>query len=72
MMITLTGLTPQDTLICDLLWSCPSKAAVDAMITAMPLQHQTRAGLMLELMIASAFDEHMEVTDEVADYIGSL
>jgi hypothetical protein len=42
------------------------------MITAMPLQHQTRAGLMLELMIASAFDEHMEVTDHVRDYIATL
>lgn len=71
-MITLTGLTHQDILICDLLWSCPSKAAVDAMITAMPPQHKTRAGLMLELMIASAFDQHMEVTDHVRDYIATL
>ena len=68
----LQGLTHEDTLLCDLLWNCESLAAVEAMIAALPPAHQRRARLMVELMTAAAFDEHMDVEDNVKDYLSSL
>jgi hypothetical protein len=66
------GLEPGDVLLCDLLWSCDSQQAVDAMITALPPAHKQRAGLMVQLMTAAVWDDHMHVEDHVRDYLATL
>jgi accessory colonization factor AcfC len=51
----------------DLLWHTEDPAEVDRLSRL-----DSDARLVRDLMVAAAFDEHMEVTDELADYLSSL
>lgn len=71
-MIRLEGLTKQDIQICNLLWSCDSLEAVDAMVRAMPPAYKQRAQVLRELMIAAQLDQVETVDDSVKSYLHSI
>lgn len=71
-MIRLEGLTKQDIQICNLLWSCDTLEAVDAMVRAMPPAYKQRAESLRELMIAAQLDQVETVDDSVKSYLHSI
>ena len=59
-MITLSGLTPKQMALCDIMWSLESQAGVDAFIKTLPLAEARECRSLIQLMI-------MEFVDEVTD-----
>ena len=66
-MITLTGLTPRQRLMAELLWTTN-----DASEVARYVRLDRDARIVYDLIIAAELDNHMEVSDEVCDYLNSL
>jgi hypothetical protein len=71
-MITLTGLTPQQHQIADMIWSCESQQDVDRLIRNLPPQYKRDAVVIHELMIAAVMDSYEDITDDVKDLIHSI
>jgi hypothetical protein len=65
-MITLTGLTPRQRLVAELLWNTNDLAEVERLCG---LDRDAR--IVRDLIIAAELDEHMEVTDSVKELIDS-
>ena len=63
-MITLTGLTPRQRLVAELLWNTNDLAEVERLCG---LDRDAR--IVRDLIIAAELDEHMEVTDRVKELI---
>lgn len=63
-MITLTGLTPRQRLIADILWLTTDGQEVDRLCS---LDRDAR--VVRDMIIAAELDSYMEVTDEVRDYL---
>lgn len=59
-MITLKGLTKQQTQIADMLWNCHSLEAVDRLVRNMPESYRKDAVILKELLIAAGLDEVQE------------
>lgn len=59
-MITLKGLTKQQTQIADMLWKCHSLEDVDRLVRNMPPTYQQDAVVLKELLIAAGLDEVQE------------
>ena len=72
MTITLTGLTPRQYQIADLLWNCDSQEAVQTVIKCMPTEFRKDAVVVHQLMIAAVMDQYEEVTEDVKDYISRI
>jgi hypothetical protein len=69
--ITISGLSPEDVKICDLLWSCDTDSEVQNLIAMMPAAMGDRALVLKELLIAHELDTYMEVSDELHSYLCS-
>ena len=65
-MIKLEGLSEQDVQICQLLWNCDTREAVDTMVRAMPPAYKQRAVIMRELMTAAQLDTIEDIRSAVA------
>jgi hypothetical protein len=65
-MITLTGLTPRQRLVAELLWNTNDSAEVERLCR---LDRDART--VRDLIIAAELDEHMEVNDHVKELIDS-
>jgi len=65
-MITLTGLTPRQRLVAELLWNTNDSAEVERLCR---LDRDAR--IVRDLIIAAELDEHMEVNDCVKELIDS-
>ncbi len=63
-MITLTGLSPRQRLIADILWLTTDSQEVDRLCS---LDRDAR--VVRDMIIAAELDSYMEVTDEVRDYL---
>jgi hypothetical protein len=63
-MITLTGLTPRQRMVADLLWNTNDLAEVQRLCR---LDRDAR--IVRDLIIAAELDEHMEVTRSVKELI---
>ncbi len=59
-MITLEGLTHQQTQIADMLWKCHSLEEVDRLVRNMPDSYRQDAVILKELLIAAGLDEVQE------------
>lgn len=56
-MITISGLTPRQVQIADLLWNCETPQDVDAMIRGMPAEFRRDAVVMREMIVATVLDQ---------------
>jgi hypothetical protein len=65
-MITLSGLTPRQRLVAELLWVTNDKAEVERLCRL-----DSDARIVRDLIIAAELDSHMEVTDSVKELIDS-
>jgi hypothetical protein len=65
-MITVTGLTPRQRMIADLLWHTEDQDQVERLCR---LDRDAR--VVRDMIVAAELDQVMEVTDEVRDYICS-
>jgi hypothetical protein len=65
-MITISGLTPRQRLVAELLWNTNDLAEVERLCG---LDRDAR--IVRDLIIAAELDEHMEVTDRVKELIDS-
>jgi microcystin degradation protein MlrC len=63
-MITLTGLTPRQRMVADLLWNTNDQSEVERLCR---LDRDAR--IVRDLIIAAELDEHMEVTRSVKELI---
>ena len=68
-MIKLEGLTAQDVQICQLLWNCDTREAVDTMVRAMPPAYKQRAVVMRELMTAAQLDTVEDIHEDITHYL---
>lgn len=59
-MITLEGLTYQQTQIADMLWKCHSLEEVDRLVKNMPDAYRQDAVTLKELLIAAGLDDVQE------------
>jgi hypothetical protein len=62
MNITITGLTPHQVLFADILWKCQGRDQVEAFICSLPQPFQGEARVVLDMMVASVFDNITETT----------
>jgi microcystin degradation protein MlrC len=65
-MITITGLTPRQRLVAELLWNTNDQSEVERLCR---LDRDAR--IVRDLIIAAELDEHMEVTGSVKELIDS-
>jgi len=72
MSITLDGLTRQQYLVADLIWSCNSQEDVHRLIRNLPKQYRRDAETVHALMIAAVFDQYEDVTEDVKELIDSI
>ena len=72
MTITLTGLTPQQSKLADMIWSCDSQQDVERFMQALPPEYKRDAETVHQLMIAAVFDEHTEIHADVQDLISRV
>jgi hypothetical protein len=63
-MITISGLTPRQRLVAELLWLTQDLAEVERLCRL-----DTDARIVRELIIAAELDNYMEVTDSVKEII---
>jgi microcystin degradation protein MlrC len=63
-MITITGLTPRQRLVAELLWNTNDQSEVERLCR---LDRDAR--IVRDLIIAAELDEHMEVTGSVKELI---
>ncbi len=71
-MITITGLTPQQSKLADMIWQCESQQDVDRLMTALPGEFQRDAVVVHQLMIAAVMDQYTEITEDVKDLISRI
>ena len=69
MEITIQGLSELQRELADQIWSCDSQEAVQQFIAQLPKRLRPHAELVHELMILAVFDQHLEVSDAVRDYL---
>ena len=69
MEITIQGLSELQRELADQIWACDSQEAVQQFIAQLPKRLRPHAELVHELMIAAVFDQHLEVSDAVRDYL---
>jgi len=65
-MITLTGLTPRQRMVAELLWCTDDQSEVERLCR---LDRDAR--IVRDLIVAAELDEHMEVNDHVKELIDS-
>ena len=70
-MITIQGFTGLQREIADRIWSMDTEQQVQDYIQGMPRKMQTQARIVLAMIIAHELDSHMEVSDEVQEYLRS-
>ena len=63
--ITITGLTPIQKMICELLWRMPSMHAVEDLCKAGGPEYYA----MRDLMVAAQFDKDDSIDPEVKEYL---
>jgi len=66
--ITITGLTPNQKFICEILWRMPSMAAVEDLCRAGGPEYFA----MRDLMVAAQLDTETEVRPEVKEWLTTL
>lgn len=66
------GLTGQQKLLCDLLWSCEYQEDVERLIAALPPDAQHDARIVYELMIAAEFDNVDYISPELQEILVNL
>jgi len=66
--LTITGLTPNQKFICELLWKMPSMHAVEDLCRAGGAEYYA----MRDMLVAAQFDRMMEVDPEVTNWLTSL
>jgi hypothetical protein len=67
--ITIEGLSELQRELADQIWQCDSQEEVTEFISQLPKRLRPHAELVRELMIAAVFDQEMEVSDVVRDYL---
>lgn len=66
--LTITGLTPIQKMICEILWRMPTMHAVNDLCAAGGPEYYA----MRDLMISEQFDKTMEVKPEVIEYLAKF
>lgn len=61
-MPTLSNLTSRQKQLCDLIWSCDSREAVQQLIKNLPGEYQAEARALLAAIVLECIDD--EITDE--------
>ena len=72
MAITINGLSARQKVFADVIWACNGRDEVSAFIRGLPQKFRREATLVLEMMIASVFDECHTVDPEVIALIDKL
>jgi hypothetical protein len=67
--LELHGLSTQQKLLCDLLWSCETMEDVNSLIANLPQGAKQDARLVFELLVAAEYDTVDEVEPAVLDII---
>jgi hypothetical protein len=70
--IQIQGLTGQQKLLCDLLWSCETQEDVDRLIAALPEDAKHDARVVYELIIAAEFDNVDVILPELQEILDNL
>jgi hypothetical protein len=70
-MITITGLTDLEQDIADEIWARDTVNEIDDYIRSLPKSLRPRARMVFELITAAVLDTHMEVGEDVKDYLSS-
>jgi MoxR-like ATPase len=65
MTLTITGLTPQQRILCDVIWACESREQVEAFVRSLPRAVKQQAELMVEMMTLAVYDEINSIDPEV-------
>jgi hypothetical protein len=69
--IEIRGFTELQRDLADRLWQCNTTAELDEFIGGLPRSLKREAWVVQQMIIANELDSHMEVADEVRDYLGS-
>lgn len=67
--IKLTGLTKQDTVLCDLLWSDATARSAAEIIQDLPEQYRARAWCLHDLIMAEVIDQMVEAGGEDSERV---
>ena len=66
------GFTPLQKDLADRIWSLDTDVEVTAFIMSLPKSLKREAYVVMQMIIASELDNHMEVTADVRAYLSSL
>ena len=70
-MITVEGLTDLERDIADQIWRLDTVGEIDEYIRSLPRSLRPRARMVFDMITAEVLDTHMEISDEVTDYLHS-
>ena len=66
------GFTPLQKDLADRIWALDTDVEVTAFIMSLPKSLKREAYVVMQMIIASELDNHMEVTADVQAYLSSL
>ena len=67
--MTITGLSKQQKLLCDLIWSCEYMDDVNKLIKALPESAKHDAKLVFELIVAAEYDNVDEIDPTISELL---